>query len=227
MLRTGLEQLYEAHDVVDEDAEALRGLEGHHERIGGAMRDARRFIRTLRTKEKREELAMLAALAVFYTVAVYVVWARLPFRQLLTRSLSAAGRVTLSSFGWYGATTAPPLGGAHHRRDVLLPAVRQQQHPESAGLAVDETPTMMTSSQDAPPPGVVSTSFVRIDGGDSEEHEDSFVGVGACSGPDALATCETSPPMPGAPEEEEDATTLDSGGPLDASGLASIQTDEL
>ncbi|KAJ8609405.1 hypothetical protein CTAYLR_009085 [Chrysophaeum taylorii] len=85
MLSAGLEQIGQAHDAVDRDEQALRGVETYHKRIDDAMRAARRLIRKLRHKEHRERLSMRASLAFFYLVVAYIVYRRLPFKSLRNR----------------------------------------------------------------------------------------------------------------------------------------------
>lgn len=83
MLAAGLEQISEAHNVVDQDESALRGVESYHKRIDNAMKSARRLVRTVTKRDQRDKLLMSLSLYTFYLVVAYIVYKRLPLKFIL------------------------------------------------------------------------------------------------------------------------------------------------
>ena len=83
LLEQGLDQMHVAAGAIDDDGDALGGVLGYHGQISGAMRAAKKLIRAIRDREHREFYSMVASVAAFYAVVLFVVWRRLPLREVL------------------------------------------------------------------------------------------------------------------------------------------------
>ena len=65
------------------------GVLGKHSKIGGAVKRAGRAIRSIKTQEDRDLASMVASVCVFYLVVFYIIWRRLPLREVLRWVLSS------------------------------------------------------------------------------------------------------------------------------------------
>mmetsp|Transcript_37966 Transcript_37966/g.121833 ORF Transcript_37966/g.121833 Transcript_37966/m.121833 type:complete len:291 (+) Transcript_37966:110-982(+) len=150
LLRGNLEEMKGAHDHIDEDEAILRSVEAQHKQIADGVRSARAFVRRLRLREQRDHLKILASVALFYAVVLYILWRRLPLRNLLRRliSLAVSGLLTRRSHSPTTTTTTAFLD--------------DDDNDESR----DDAATMLLESvADA----VVRSTFCGGGGGDDEE----------------------------------------------------------
>ena len=89
LLARGLDQVAAAAEAIDEYSSLFSGVLGKHSKIGGAVKRAGRAIRSIKTQEDRDLASMVASVCVFYLVVFYIIWRRLPLREVLRWVLSS------------------------------------------------------------------------------------------------------------------------------------------
>ncbi|WP_348760869.1 hypothetical protein [uncultured Salinisphaera sp.] len=83
LLARGLDQVAAAAEAIEEDSSLFSGVLGKHSKIGGAVKRAGKAIRSIKTQEDGDLASMVASVCVFYLVVFYIIWRRLPLRELM------------------------------------------------------------------------------------------------------------------------------------------------
>ena len=154
LLERGLDQVAAAAEAIDEDSSLFSGVLGKHSKIGGAVKRAGRAIRSIKTQEDRDLASMVASFLIFYLVVLYVIWRRLPLRELLRWVLAGLWGLLFSTpevtetASVLGACAAAAAAGAALPGHCALP---------EASAAAASAPRAAPSAPDPPLPACVDT----------------------------------------------------------------------
>ena len=162
LLARGLDQVAAAAEAIDEDASLFSGVLGKHSKIGGAVKRAGKAIRSIKTQEDRDLASMVASVCVFYLVVLYVIWRRLPLRELMRWVLSSLWGLCFGSGTAEVAETAVAACAAAAAAGAALPA-HCALHEATAAAAASSVPEAPSAAPPAPepdpdPPACVDTA---------------------------------------------------------------------
>ena len=140
LLARGLDQVAAAAEAIEEDSSLFSGVLGKHSKIGGAVKRAGRAIRSIKTQEDRDLASMVASVCVFYLVVLYVIWRRLPLREVLRWVLASLwGLFFTSSATVEVAETSVAAAASPGAR---CPLGAQRRRSETARRAATEPSTL-------------------------------------------------------------------------------------
>jgi hypothetical protein len=161
LLARGLDQVAAAAEAIDEDSSLFSGVLGKHSKIGGAVKRAGKAIRSIKTQEDGDLASMVASVCVFYLVVFYIIWRRLPLREVLRWVLSSLWGLCVGG----GATeevaeTAVAACAAAAAAGAALPAhcALHEAAAAAAASSVQEAPPPPPAPPDPDPPACVDTA---------------------------------------------------------------------
>ena len=163
LLARGLDQVAAAAEAIEEDSSLFSGVLGKHSKIGGAVKRAGKAIRSIKTQEDRDLASMVASVCVFYLVVFYIIWRRLPLREVLRWVLSSLwGLCFGGSATEEVAETAVAACAAAAAAGAALPAhcALHEAAAAAAASSVQEAPSAAPPApeRDPDPPACVDTA---------------------------------------------------------------------
>ena len=139
----------------------ILGVLGKHSKIGGAVKRAGKAIRSIKTQEDRDLASMVASVCVFYLVVLYVIWRRLPLRELMRWVLASLWGLC---FGGRATEEAAEAAVAACRAAAAAAGAALPAHcalHEAAAAAASSVPSAAPPAQaelDPDPPACVDTA---------------------------------------------------------------------
>ena len=163
LLARGLDQVAAAAEAIEEDSSLFSGVLGKHSKIGGAVKRAGRAIRSIKTQEDRDLASMVASVCVFYLVVLYVIWSRLPLREVLRWVLSSLWGLCFGGGARQRARRRPSRPAPRRpppARRCRRTAPCTRRRPPAAASSVQEAPSAAPPAPepDPDPPACVDTA---------------------------------------------------------------------